>query len=473
MVRILHKLALVFGMVLMPYFAAISWAEGQQNQTQLSASPQESQIEQLKQEIEAIQNQNQKQIEDLQKKIQELETKKAPAAPPPSQVFLKKFDAGYDEGLYVKTTDNKYMFKFNFFGQFYMPQIQDFSDNTKKAQDENIAFQVRRLRLIFSGNGFYPWLKYWVQVGADKGGSFQLFDAYMDWGYYKEATPRFGQYKVPFNREELTGDPYLEFTAERSIVNDQFTLERDIGAELYGTLWDKTYAMTEYYGGIFNGAGRNSTGGVNGTNLLYAGRVMWEPLGKYPYVQGDLLTGTKVDQTKPLLAIAAAVAWLPNYNPITENQNNRVNLSNTVLALNKNAQAADVFQFTTDLGFKYQGIGFEFEYDLQRIYNIVSIQPTTDAQTEWGIRTQLGYIFLPTHFEMAFRYSYVHNYCQNNITNIGCQKEQEYTPAINYYFYSHRLKVGAMYSYLRQNAPSSFNGDVFDNRIIFFSQIYF
>jgi phosphate-selective porin OprO and OprP len=472
MVRMLHKLALVFGMVLMPYFAVSSWAEGQQNQTQLAASTQESQIEQLKQEIEAIQNQNQKQIEDLQKKIQDLEAKKAPTAPPPSQVFLKNFDAGYDEGLYIKTTDNRYMLKFNGLFQFYMPQIQDFSDNTKKAQDENIAFEVRRLRLIFSGNGFFPWLKYFVQMGADKGGSFQLFDAYMDWGYKNYATPRFGQYKVPFNREELTGDAYLEFTAERSIVNDQFTIERDIGASLYGSLFDNTLAMFEYYGGIFNGAGRNSAGGVNGTNLLYAGRIMWEPLGKYPYVQGDLLTGLKVDQTKPLLAVAAAFAYFPNYNPITENQNNRVNLSNTVLAINKNAQSADVFQFTADLGFKYEGFGFEAEYDLQRIGDIVSVAPTTGAQTEQGIRAQLGYIFLPTHFEAAFRYAYVKNYCQNNITNVGCQKEQEYSPAINYYFYAHRLKVGAMYSYLRQNAPS-LDGHVFDNRIIFFSQIFF
>jgi len=162
-----------------------------------------AEIRALKEQIEQIQKQNQKQIEELRKKIQELEEKKAPAAPPPSETFLKNFDAGYKEGLFIKTTDNRFSLKCNVLFQVFMPQIQDFSDNTTSShggQDENIDFQIRRLRLIFSGNGFFPWLTYYVQVGADKGGSFQLFDAYTDWGYYKEATPRAGQYKVPFQR---------------------------------------------------------------------------------------------------------------------------------------------------------------------------------------------------------------------------------------------------------------------------------
>src|ERR1700739_1357919 len=78
-------------------FDANSWAEDQQNQAQVAKSPEESQIEQLKEEIEAIQRQNQKQIEELQKKLQDLEAQKAappsPPAPPPS--VLKNIDVGY------------------------------------------------------------------------------------------------------------------------------------------------------------------------------------------------------------------------------------------------------------------------------------------------------------------------------------------------------------------------------------------
>ena len=139
-------IAVVVMMLLsMPLFALSSQA----------ASTEASQIEQLKQEIEAIQRQNQKQIEELQKKIQDLEAKKETKVSS-GEAFLKNFDAGYKEGLFIKTTDDKFSLKFNVLLQLYMPRIQDFSDNTNKAQDENIAFQVRRLRLVFSGSGFSP-----------------------------------------------------------------------------------------------------------------------------------------------------------------------------------------------------------------------------------------------------------------------------------------------------------------------------
>src|ERR1700746_3957698 len=95
-------------------FDADSRAEDQQNQAQVAKSPQESQIEQLKEEIEAIQRQNQKQIEELKKKIEDLEAQKVapPPAPPPSETFLKNFDAGYKEGFYLKTKDNRFSLKF-------------------------------------------------------------------------------------------------------------------------------------------------------------------------------------------------------------------------------------------------------------------------------------------------------------------------------------------------------------------------
>ncbi len=72
MVRILFGLTVALGMVLMPYFALDTWAEGQQNRVQLAKNPEESQIEQLKQEIEIIQNQHLKQLKELRKKIMEI-----------------------------------------------------------------------------------------------------------------------------------------------------------------------------------------------------------------------------------------------------------------------------------------------------------------------------------------------------------------------------------------------------------------
>jgi phosphate-selective porin OprO/OprP len=441
-----------------PLFVTNSWAEGQQNQTQVAKSPEESQIEQLKQEIEAIQNQNQKQIEELRKKIDELESKKA-TKEPEKEKFLSNFDAGYKDGLFLKTRDDKFSLKFNalFQGQFFIQTFDDKRGTTPS--DEQITFQIRRLRLFFSGNGFYPWVKYYIQIGADRGSNFEIKDAYLDFAYYPELTPRIGQWKVPFQREELTSDAFLEFGADRSIVNDEFTLERDLGVELYGSLFNN---LIEYAGGVFNGAGRNVSPNPNGPNLLYAGRVVFEPLGKYEYSQGDL----RDDPSTPLLAIGAAVAELPNFNPITENTAGRANLAKTILAIDKNITNADVFQFTADVAFKYYGFAFEGEYDLRRIYHIQSTAAINDATRGQGLRLQAGYLLLPPHFEVAFRYGIVD---ANN--HLDRDRKQEFTPALNYYIYKHRLKVGVNYTLIVQQNPSG--GNFKDNRFKLDAQLFF
>lgn len=458
MVRILLRLIMVLGMVLIPYFTVNSWAEDQQGQTQLAKSPQESQIEQLKQEIEAIQNQNQKQIEELRKKIEELESKKE-AKVPEKEKFLSNFDAGYKDGLFLKTRDDKFSLKFNAViqGQFFIQNFDDKRGTTPS--DENISFQIRRLRLIFSGNGFYPWVKYFVQIGQDKGGTFETKDAFLDFAYYKELTPRIGQWKVPFQIEEITSDALLEFGGDRSIVNDEFTLERDIGAEIYGSLFNN---LIEYAGGVFNGAGRNVSPNPNGPNLLYAGRVMFEPFGKWEYSQGDL----RDDPSTPLFEIGAAVAGLPNFNLATENGSNRTNLAKTILAIDKNITNADVFQFTADVGFKYYGFAFEGEYDLRRIFHIQSTSAINEPTTGQGLRLQAGYLLLPPHFEVAFRYGIVD---ANN--HLDRDRRQEFTPALNYYIYKHRVKVGVNYTLFVQQNPNG--GNFKDNRFKLDAQIYF
>ncbi len=132
MIRILFGLMVVTGVLLIPLFAAESRAESQQNQTQVAAkSAEELQIESLKQEIVAIQNQDEKQIEELQKKLQDSEAKKAKE--PEKGGGLANIGAGYKDGLFIKTNDDKFSLKFNTLiqGQFF---IQNFDDNRKMGQ---------------------------------------------------------------------------------------------------------------------------------------------------------------------------------------------------------------------------------------------------------------------------------------------------------------------------------------------------
>ncbi|MER3446753.1 MAG: hypothetical protein C4291_07885 [Candidatus Dadabacteria bacterium] len=82
-----------------------------------------------------------------------------------------------------------------------------------------------------------------------------------------------GQYRVPFNREELT-DPFNLQLVDTSILNWEFSFGRDIGTSVGGVV----SRFITYSIGVFNSNGRNS---VNvDSNLLYVGRVMFTLTGE-------------------------------------------------------------------------------------------------------------------------------------------------------------------------------------------------
>jgi hypothetical protein len=338
-----------------------------------------------------------------------------------------------------------------------------------------VSFQILRERFIFSGNAVFPWLKYRLHFAADKGSGVMAKDIFIGLAYFEGVSVRVGQFTVPFNRERSTFDPYFEFF-DRSIVSSQFDIERDIGAMVYGSLLNN---ILDYGVGVFNGAGLNVAQNPNGTNLLYTGRLVLYPFGKYNdqdryfnmYSTYDYTQGDPISLTTPLLAIGIGLAELPNLNPTTEATSSRQNLANTILAINPKAQSADVFQFTGDITFKYYGFAFEAEYDLQRIYNIFPVAPTRGAQTEKGLRLQAGYFLIPHHLETAFRYAIADKYCQNNISKVGCQKEQEFTPGLNYLIHGYNAKITLNYSLLLQDNPAG--GTLKDNRIFIQPQLWF
>lgn len=201
------------------------------------------QIEELKKQLEEIQKQNQQQIQELQKKIDALEAERAQEQKNVEEVQTKqdegwwnKIDVSYKkpgDGLRISTLDGNYSTRFRLRGQF------QFSINDTTDEQTATDFRIRRLRLVWDGNAFRPWFLYYVQLSADNGSDLQLLDTYFDTAfptkYGQILVPRVGQYKVPFNREELTSSADLQLV-ERSILNEQFQLGRDIGTALYGLL---------------------------------------------------------------------------------------------------------------------------------------------------------------------------------------------------------------------------------------------
>ncbi|MGH7800342.1 MAG: porin [Thermodesulfobacteriota bacterium] len=469
--RSLFRTVLIIGVLLTLPFATDSKAESTSEQ-----------IKALKQQIEQMQKQNQQQIEELQQKIQDLEVKKeAEKEKIIEEIKAEQKDAWYNkievsykkpgDGFTIRTKDGNFSLNMRLRAQF------QFSVNDTTDEDTATSFRVRRLRFYWIGNAFRPWFEYYIQVSADSSFSgqqqnsdLQLRDAYFNAAYEKKAVPRVGQFKVPFNREELNSSSELQLV-ERSIVNEQFSLARDVGTALYGLFGNYvTYGI-----GIFNGDGRNEAS--LDSNMLYVGRVMLTPCcGELKYanssfpIGGDYKIEPNFGENKVLIAIGAAVAGMEGLNTTTKSPDN-TELINRFGEIG--IAEGDFEQFTADINVKYEGFSLEGEYDARWIQPGQAADPavppvTTSTVFDQGFRVQGGVFLLPKLVEVAGRFAYI-----DFDTEVpGPDKDWEITPGLNFYMSrSHKWKIQLSYSYIKNEFTDS--SDINENIFRAQLQAYF
>jgi phosphate-selective porin OprO/OprP len=149
------------------------------------------------------------------------------------------------------------------------------NDNTRTLPD---SWFIRQLRPELSGT-VYKDFDFRVQLDIPSGNGLAanpsastgtVQDAYIGWRYYPEFSLRIGQFKEPFGQEQGTPDRYLEFD-ERS-EGDRFVPQRDLGAMVYGRLFD---GILGYEAGYFNGNGRGVTDANKGKE--FAARIRVAP----------------------------------------------------------------------------------------------------------------------------------------------------------------------------------------------------
>ena len=386
--------------------------------------------------------------EDLKKEAMD-EEKRQPARAAAEQAagaasqaadWTNKMEVGYKDGGYIKTTDDRFSLKLNVGVQplFIYEELDD--------EEDDSSFRIRRARLYASGNALYPWLRYDTQITLE-GGSVALRDAYLEAAYLDYLRPRVGQYKVPYDREYLNSGFALQFI-ERSIASNQFSLQRDIGFQLSGSLLGE---RASYAVGVFNGSGGNQDN-VD-TDYMYVGRLVWEPFGPYPYAQPSL--GTKKD---PLFALGVAAGYLPGLD-----RGERRSLAGSLGNADIVPIESDVFQFAADLAFKYKRFSTEAGYHFREIDpQGASAFPSADA---WGMYVQAGYFLLRDKLEFAARYAYVD---PDNPTGTGTERQHEYTAGLNYYFYVHRIKAQLNYSYFEtDDEPQDRNDHTIQTTMVF------
>ncbi len=140
------------------------------------------------------------------------------------------------------------------------------------------SFDVPRMRLIFKGGMFKPWLKYELQFELSRttgDNSSKVKDAAIEIVKNEMAAVKVGQFKTPFSLQELTSSGRQEFV-DRAITNLKFAPAREMGVQLSGVTEDKKFG---YAVGAFNGSGESHVQDDQGH--LYVGRVWFDPLGQY------------------------------------------------------------------------------------------------------------------------------------------------------------------------------------------------
>jgi phosphate-selective porin OprO/OprP len=331
---------------------------------------------------------------------------------------------GYKKGFYFETADKRFSMKMN--GRLQMRYSYEDRDNihdTEEQQDDS-SFRLRRARLKWSGNAFEHF-KYKIELAlasvgtVDGSKAVELYDWQASYNKNPAASIKFGQWKVPWNRQRVVSSQ-LQQLIDRASAQDAFAMNRQIGAMLHGKLFDKKF---EYYAGIFNGNNRNQSSNGNNEHL-YLFRASWNPFGAYGKGIGEKESDLDNLQ-KPIAHISGAIAF--------------DGAADETIALKRvgsiTAKEVDRTSIVAEYGFKYKGFSTNAEAYWRKYdgidTSVLDTNPSTKA-IDRGFFVQGGYFLIPKKFEVASRYSLVDYDNQREV-----DAKRETTVGLNWFINGH------------------------------------
>lgn len=345
----------------------------------------------------------------------------------------------FGKGLYVIAKDSSMDLKFGLRFQTLFEATQTMTDSGF-ADDFESQFLTRRFRLKFDGFVYKPTVVYKVEmafsnrdIGLGKNGSENnnfnmasniVLDAVIKWKVAQHTELWFGQTKLPSNRERVISSQQLQLV-DRSIVNNRFNLDRDLGIHVYqgfgiGTMKFKIGAA------ITLGEGRNVTTG-NDDGFCYTGRFEFLPLGNFTD-KGDYFGSDLAREAKPKLALGVTY----DFNDDAIRSGGQLGSFLT--------ESRDLKSIHADMMFKWNGFSLMSEYCQRDVENpLVRYDSVANKYYAFyagnGINIQAGYLF-KNNFEVAGRFS-----SNTPVAGIGQVAESQYTLGVSKYIVAHSLKI--------------------------------
>ena len=361
-------------------------------------------------------------------------------------------------GFTLATADGLFRtrIQWRFQGRWTYPERSDPRDKEAFMDNEESTFELRRVRMKVGGHGYQPWIKYYFEVDWQPGRDFDdgagnAATRLIDWRImlekYTWAKLRIGQWKINYSRERVDSSG-KQTMVERSIMNRIFTIDRQIGAMLYGRVNPGTPVDMNSHLGVYSGSGRGVAKNDD-DNMMYMGRLQWNVFGReLKWRQSDVKF-----HKNPTASLS-----IGGYTTIGKCTRWSSGGCGNVSGFTSPSQAKDG-QFRVDgmqvgSAFKYRGFAWQHETHWKQIKD--SQADAGQQKTNmFGGYLMVGYFphylmpAIPKPLEVAFRYSHV----DPNLSDDSNEDfRQEFTTGFNWFFAGHRNKLTLDVSHLTLSA---------------------
>ena len=363
------------------------------------------------------------------------------------------------KGLTLATPDGLFQtrIQWRFQGRWTYPERSDPRDKKAFTDNEESTFELRRVRMKVGGHGYQPWIKYYFEVDWQPGRDFDdgagnAATRLIDWRIMLEKYPwaklRIGQWKINYSRERVDSSG-KQTMVERSIMNRVFTIDRQIGAMLYGRVNPGTPVDVNYYLGVYSGSGRGVAKNDD-DNMMYMGRLQWNVFGReLKWRQSDVAFHKKPTASLSIggyTTIGKCTRW---------SSGGCGQIKDDVTKFTATEDKTGQFRvdgMQVGSAFKYRGFAWQHETHWKQVKDSEAAAGQQKTNM-FGGYAMAGYFphylmpAVPKPLEVAFRYSHV----DTNVHKPGGFR-QEYTLGFNWFFAGHRNKLTLDVSHLTLSA---------------------
>ena len=365
-----------------------------------------------------------------------------------TSISAQKVTSSFGKGINLMADDSSMSFKFNL-------RMQNLLESNYNITNDNLSsnFMIRRARIHFNGFAFSPKLIYKVELGlssrdmnvaredGNTGGSSRIIlDMVAKYQFHKNWQLWAGQTKLPGNRERVVSSRKQQFV-DRSLVNANFNIDRDVGLQLHGNIKFGENIFIQPKFAISQGEGRSISSGNFG-GLCYTGRLDILPLGLFEGSRQDYsFADINQKQSKPKFSIGLTY----NYNHRTVRQQGQLGdfVYNFVLA---DYQENTLQMLQADLLFKHQGFSIYTDITNTTAENYYDFL-NSNFRTGTGFNYQMGYV-LKNNLEFSGRFTTI---TPDSKVYSGIRETDEYTFCISKYFVGHNLKIQTDFSWFTFN----------------------